>query len=660
MESHATPPASSPLIELSGISKTYRLGTHEVHALRDVHLDIREGEFVAIMGASGSGKSTLMHVLGLLDRPDSGEYRLDGRTMSTLNNDELARLRNETIGFVFQQFNLLSRTTATDNASLPLLYSHRRFPAAHVKDLLGRVGLAERAGHRPNELSGGQQQRVAIARALVNGPRLILADEPTGNLDSRSATEIMSILKELNRQGMTVVLVTHEPDIAAEARRIIVMRDGQVLSDERKSPDPQRPRVQAGGETIGRLQNLRAFISYFTLAFRALTAHKVRALLSMLGILIGVGAVVAMMALGAGASEEVKKQFASMGSNLLSVRPGTWKSTGVARQAGLVNRFTIEDGQALREEISQISHVTPTVSRSTQVIFGNKNWRTEIQGVLPDYAPMRDSVPKVGRFFTDDEVQRRARVAVLGQTVVRELFGERSPLGESIKIGKVIFLVVGVLPVKGSTGWRDRDDTIAIPLTTAMYRLMGTRYPQGIDVQVAEGGDLGAVQTNILQVLMTRHRIPPTEDEAFYVHNMAEIREAMSATSRTMGMLLSTIAAISLVVGGIGIMNIMLVSVTERVKEIGLRIAVGGRRRDILGQFLVEAVAVSVTGGALGVGIGIAISQTLAKVAGWSVIVSSGSIALSFGCSAAIGLVFGIWPARRASLLNPIEALRYE
>ncbi len=652
--------ATKTLIQLEQVSKTYHLGSHEVHALRETGLVIQEGEFVAIMGPSGSGKSTLMHLLGLLDRPDHGDYVLDGQRVSTFGPDELSRLRNESIGFVFQQFNLLSRTTATDNVTLPLLYSHRRFGPGHVKDLLSRVGLAERAHHKPNEMSGGQQQRVAIARALVNGPKLILADEPTGNLDTQSANEIMSILRGLNERGMTVVLVTHEADIASQARRIITMRDGRIQSDEKTSSEPVHAPAPETPAATRRFQNLRAILSYFTLAFRALAAHKVRALLSMLGILIGVSAVVAVMALGAGAREAVKEQFSALGSNLLMIRPGVMQGGGIARKSGLVSRMTLDDMNAVESDVPAVVRTAATVSGRYQVDYGNKNWQTEVQGVTPKYAPMHAMDPKTGRFINDDDVMRRARVAVLGATVVRELFGEKSPLGEYVKINRVIFQIVGVLPSKGASPFRDRDDTILIPLSTAMYRLMGQDYLGSIEAEIAPQTDMDQAQDDITTLLKRRHRIPESETDAYYVRNMAEIRDAMAATSKTMGTLLSAIAAISLIVGGIGIMNIMLVSVTERVKEIGLRIAVGARYRDILGQFLVEAVAVSVTGGLIGIALGVGISQVLAHGAGWTILVSPRSVGLAFGCSAAIGLIFGIWPARRAAQMNPIEALRYE
>ena len=654
-------PPDAPIIRLRGVDRVYRSGAVEVRALRGVDLDIQPGEFVAIMGPSGSGKSTLMHLLGLLDRPNAGRVELWGRDVARCNDDELARLRNESIGFVFQQFNLLTRTPALTNTLLPLQYAHRRPPAQRAADLLAELGLAERTHHTPNELSGGQQQRVAIARALVNDAALILADEPTGNLDSRSADDIMQVFERLNARGITVILVTHEADIAAHARRVIHMRDGQVVSDERRGAEPAAshiaPRASAS-PTAG--YALRAFANYFTLGLRALAAHKMRSLLSMLGILIGVAAVVAMLALGAGAREAVQKQFSALGSNLISLRAGVRATGGLRKEGQARVRITMEDLAALRRDLPTIRRAAPSVDGGFLVDAGSRNWQSEIQGTTTEYVEMRDARPILGRFFTDQEIAERARVAVLGQTVVRELFDGRNPVGQMIRMKRVPFQVIGVLPEKGNNGWRDRDNVIVVPISTAMYRLTGDDFPESIDIEVRSAGEIDATQDAVKQLMYRRHRIPETEKDAFYIHNMAEIRQALTATSRNMSWLLAAVAAISMVVGGIGIMNIMLVSVTERVREIGLRMAVGARRRDILGQFLVEAVAVSVTGGLMGMLVGLAVTVAFSQLAGWVVSVSWPAVGMAFCFSAAIGLIFGIWPARRAALLNPIQALRYE
>ena len=654
-------PSDTPIIRLRGVDRVYRSGAVEVRALRSVDLDIQPGEFVAIMGASGSGKSTLMHLLGLLDRPDAGRVELWGRDVARCNDDELARLRNESIGFVFQQFNLLTRTPALTNTLLPLQYARSRPPAQRATDLLAELGLAERAHHTPNELSGGQQQRVAIARALVNDAALVLADEPTGNLDSRSADDIMQVFERLNARGITVILVTHEADIAAHARRVIHMRDGQVVSDERRGPEPAASHIApraTSGPTPG--YALRAFANYFTLGLRALAAHKMRSLLSMLGILIGVAAVVAMLALGAGAREAVQKQFSALGSNLISLRPGVRATAGLRKEGQSRVRLTMEDLAALRRDLPTIRRAAPTVDGGFLVDAGNQNWQSEVLGTTTEYVAMRDAQPILGRFFTEPEITERARVAVLGQTVVRELFDGRNPVGQMIRMKRVPFQVIGVLPEKGNNGWRDRDNVIVVPISTAMYRLTGDDYPEAIDIEVRSAGEIEATQDAVKQLMYRRHRIPESEKDAFYIHNMAEIRQALTATSRNMSWLLAAVAAISMVVGGIGIMNIMLVSVTERVREIGLRMAVGARRRDILGQFLVEAVAVSVTGGLMGMVVGLGVTVAFSQLAGWVVSVSWPAVGMAFFFSAAIGLIFGIWPARRAAMLNPIQALRYE
>jgi macrolide transport system ATP-binding/permease protein len=648
------------MLELQGVNKTYRAGANEVAALRDTSLTVRPGEYVAIMGPSGSGKSTLMNILGLLDAPDEGTYRLFGREVSKLGPDELARLRRDVIGFVFQQFHLLPRLSAAENAALPLLYSRHRLDVARGRELLAEVGLAERAHHRPNELSGGQQQRVAIARALVNRPRVILADEPTGNLDTASQKEIFAILRQLNESGITVILVTHEDEVSREARRIIRMRDGRIVSDEAVG----KGRVAAPAATVSvpaRRPSLRDIGEHLRQGFKVLATNKVRTALSALGILIGVGSVVSMLALGEGAKRDIETRLASFGSNMLILRQGSARVTGARLESGAATRITLEDAEALKERIETIREISPNVNARAQVAYLNRNWNTAVVGALPQHAHMRATEPDYGRFFSEEENRRRARVAVIGRTVARELFIDQNPLGETIRINRIPFQVIGLIPEKGATAWRDQDDYILIPLATAMHRVLGKDHVDYVDIQVRSGAEMDATQKAVEELMIARHRVPAaSQRDAYHIRNMAEIQAALTETSRTMSYLLAAIATISLIVGGVGIMNIMLVSVTERTREIGLRKAVGATSRDILAQFLTETVVVSLIGGLAGIALGVLVTVGMSTFAGWSASVSSQAVLLAVAFSVGIGLIFGIYPARKAAQLNPIAALRYE
>ncbi|MBC7466470.1 MAG: ABC transporter permease [Bdellovibrio sp.] len=650
------------MIQIRDITKSYFMGNQTLPILKGVSLTIEDGDFVAIMGPSGSGKSTLMNILGLLDVPTTGSYLFNGKEISKQTEDELAAIRRVEIGFVFQQFNLLPRMSAEENVALPLIYSQKTTESLRPKQLLQQVGLGERIGHHTNELSGGQQQRVAIARSLVNNPKMILADEPTGNLDSVSTTEIMKTLKDLNAQGITIILVTHEEDIGAEAHRLIRMKDGIIFSDERKTPlVPQKKQPTINVDQNESKFSLAEIGSHFQQGFRTLAANKVRTALSMLGILIGVAAVVAMLALGKGAQQQIESQLSSLGSNLLVLRAGAIRIGGVAQESGATTRLSEDDAKALADNISTLKHVAPQVTGRGQITYASKNWSTQVLGTESPYAQMHASEPTKGRFFTNQESQTRARVAVIGTVLVKELFEDRNPIGEMIKINKVSFQVIGVLPEKGGGGFRNQDDTIIIPLSTAMHRLLGKLYVDSIELEVDKPENIDASQTSILAVMNQRHKVPESiQDEAFQILNLADIQAALSKTSQTMSLLLAVIAGISLVVGGIGIMNIMLVSVTERTREIGLRKAIGAKRKDILLQFLVESVVVSAIGGLSGILLGWLITVGLSAASGWSTSVSIESVMLSFFTSALIGVVFGVYPARKASLLNPIDALRFE
>ena len=695
---------STAVIEVRDVVKIYRLGDTEVRALGGVSLTVEHGEFVAIMGASGSGKSTLMNTLGCLDQPTSGEYRLEGVDVAGLDEPALARVRSLRIGFVFQNFNLLSRTTAAENVALPLFYSGRTQDAAkRVRDALAALGLAGREGSYTSQLSGGQQQRVAIARALINEPSILLADEPTGNLDSKTAEDIIGTIQAFNRErGLTVVLVTHEPDIAVFADRVVTMRDGLIVSDEhhgaRTAADAQR---RAPAQVATALDStvslgLGGAGSFSRMALvaagRALARNKMRSALTMLGIFIGVAALIAMVAVGQGANAAVKQQIESLGTNLLVVLPGASTSSGVRGGYGSASTLTVNDATAIAEECEAVADVAYQNRQSAQVQYGNKNWSTTVQGVSPSYFSIRNWPVVAGRAMNEDDQLQGSRVCLLGQTVQKNLFSWReNPIGVTIFVKNVPMEVIGVLQAKGQSGFgQDQDDVVLMPFSTAERKVLGVSSPPAAQVAAnarvifppapnpfglqpklvgyvntiyVQASSTDAVPIALKQVTHTleqRHHIPPGEPADFGVRNISDITQAAEGSSQIMAWLLASVASISLLVGGIGIMNILLVSVTERTREIGIRMAIGARRLHVLLQFLVEAVLLSALGGGVGVATGIAVSEIISSVAGWPTLLSPIAIVGAFLFSAAVGVFFGYYPARRAANLNPIEALRFE
>jgi len=694
------------VIQIQDVTRTYRVGDIEVHALAGVDLTVMRGEFVAIMGSSGSGKSTLMSILGCLDRPSTGRYLLDGIDVASLPEPDLARIRSERLGFVFQSFNLLSRTSAVENVALPLLYSEAgksgtsaRFVRA--QEALARLGLGDRAGNTPSQLSGGQQQRVAIARALINSPSLLLADEPTGNLDTRTSHEIMQTLTQLNHEELvTIVLVTHEPDIAAYADRVVTMRDGRVLTDERKkSSIPETPataadlsifRPHAPAEMASGPPLSWAFgMMILAAAVQALARNKMRSALTMLGVFIGVAALIAMVAIGQGANDAVRKQLESLGTNLVVVVPGAVTSQGARGGSGSASTLTVTDAQTIRREDQAVGEVAYLIRQGGQTEYASQNWMTTIQGVTPNYPPITNWQIAAGRPIGPDDQSSAALVAVIGQTVLHQLFAPSdNPLGAVILVKGVPLRVIGTLMAKGqSTYGQDQDDLVMVPFSTAETKVLGVAAPtqaaatsaiflpqpnpyniqprltgfvNQIYVQARSPTEVQAAIAQVTSTLARRHHIRSGDPNDFAVRNLSQIASAAEGSSAVMALLLAAVASISLLVGGIGIMNILLVSVTERTREIGLRMAIGARRVHVLLQFLVEAVLLSLVGGVAGIVFGVAVSETISIVAGWPTPISPTAILGGFAFSAAVGIFFGYYPARKAARLDPIEALRYE
>lgn len=653
---------STPLIELVDIRKSFGgVGSPKVEILHGISLRIHPGEFVAIVGASGSGKSTLMNILGCLDRPTSGCYRFAGKNVAELGSDELAWLRREAFGFVFQGYHLIPSGSARENVEMPAIYAGIAASERHARAsaLLGRLGLASRAGNRPQQLSGGQQQRVSIARALMNGGHIILADEPTGALDSHSGSEVMALLDELASQGHVIILITHDRNVAARAQRVIEIRDGVVISDSATGQPPVDPgrglqadqlrqHLDRGAALRGAWQGeLREALQA---AWRVMWVNRFRTALTLLGIVIGVASVVVMLAVGEGSKRQVMAQMAAFGSNILYLNG---KPASLGEQAGTI---TLDDVAAIGQ-LPQVRHVMPVLGEKMMVRYGNHSQRFYVGGNNTRFPEIFNWPAVHGSFFTESDEASAAAVAVIGQKVREQILDPgRDPLGQYLLIGNVPFQVVGILAGKGaSSGDQDSDGRIVVPYSAAAIRLFGQRDPDYIAVAALDSTRVDETEAAIDQLLRQRHN----GRQDFELTNDAALIQAEARTQNSLSLMLGAIAAISLLVGGIGVMNIMLMTVRERTREIGIRMANGARQRDILRQFLSEAVMLSMVGGLAGIVLALAIGAGL-MLAEVAVAFALPAMLGAFACAVVTGIVFGFMPARKAARLDPVKALTSE
>ena len=646
------------LLELRGLQRDFPAGEGTITVLADVNLDIRAGEMVAIVGASGSGKSTLMNILGCLDKPSAGSYRVAGRPTGQLGPDELAELRREHFGFIFQRYHLLGDLSALGNVEVPAVYAGRQSKARRERALalLTRLGMADRLQHKPGQLSGGQQQRVSIARALMNGGHVLLADEPTGALDTQSGAEVIKILLELHAEGHTIIMVTHDMQVAAHADRIIELSDGRVVSDRLTRPDaaPTGAVLKTVTASSGRWQAARdRFREAFRMALLAMNAHRLRTFLTMLGIIIGIASVVSVVALGEGSRLQILKNISAIGTNTIEIFSGSGFGD---QRAARVRTLVPGDAAALAEQ-SYVDSVTPSVSSSATLRYGNIAVNGTINGVGEQYFRVRGVQLAAGRTFDEDSVASLAQEVVIDDNTRKQLFPRNpNPVGEVILLGQVPCRVVGVAKRSESAFGNSEALNVWIPYTAAMSRVTGQSHLRSITVRISDEVSAEAAEQGVNRLLLQRHGV-----QDFFVLNTNTIRQTIESTTQTMTLLISAIALISLIVGGIGVMNIMLVSVTERTREIGVRMAVGARQADIRQQFLIEAVLVCLLGGVLGIGLSLLVGWGFDKSgSSFTLVYSTLSMVAAFVCSTLIGVIFGFLPANNAAKLNPVDALSRE
>lgn len=665
-----------PLIQLTNIVREFPAGETTIQVLKGINLTIYAGEMVAIIGASGSGKSTLMNILGCLDKPTAGTYKIADRATDQLSPDELAELRREHFGFIFQRYHLLNALSVRENVEIPAIYAgvDKETRQKNAINILTRLGLSEKIHNKPNQLSGGQQQRVSIGRALINGGEVILADEPTGALDQKSGHEVMAILRSLHQQGHTVIIVTHDLNIAKNAQRIIEISDGQIISDtqnerlvdnnvEQIALDADKDDAQSiMTKTVRTIKtpvgqdNFRARIDRFKDAFKmaiiSMFSQRLRTFLTMLGIIIGIASVVSVVALGEGSRQQILADISSIGTSTLEIFPGSGFGD---RNADRIKTLRSSDVDYLSQQ-SYVHSATPNVS--TNVYFRNdsKVLSGTVNGVGEQFFAVRGYDIIQGKSFDNQSIEQSAQDAVIDDNTVKNLFPEQNPIGQVFLVGQLPVRVIGVA-TKQSQGFGSNESlNIWLPYSTVINRMIGKTSLRSITVRVNDDIDLTIAENAIERIMTQRHG---TKD--FFIFNSDSIRQTVESATATMTLLVSAIALISLIVGGIGVMNIMLVSVTERTREIGVRMAVGARSSDILQQFLIEAVLVCLIGGIIGIILSLTIGILFAYFfTTFSMIFSLTAIIIAFACSSFIGVIFGYVPARRAAKLDPIYALERE
>ena len=644
------------IIELKNIHKFFGQEKNKVHVLKGINLSIQKGDFVAIIGQSGSGKSTMMNIIGCLDTPTSGSYKINGVEVGKMGKDQLAELRCKTFGFIFQRYNLLNSLKASENAALPAIYLGLNEEDRNKRaiELLKKLDLNNKLNNKPNELSGGQQQRVSIARALMNGGEIILADEPTGALDSKSGEMVMETIKSLHKQGHTIILVTHDSHIASQANRIIEIKDGEIISDVRKASEFYDMTDSVKNIKRSRLDAIKySFLESLNMSVHAIISNKMRSLLTMLGIIIGIASVVSVVALGNASQAKILEQINSMGTNTIDIMPGT--GFGDMR-SGRVKTLKVGDSDYLGKQ-GFIDNSTPNVSASGTLVYENHSVTAQLKGVGAAFFDVKGKKIAQGRVFNQEEVNTMASVVVIDDNTLKEVFSEdANPVGKILIFNKKPLQIIGVTKKDNTPGPSSDSMNIWTPYTTAMYKINGSSDINSITVKISDKVNSQVAEESIENILTTLHG-----KKDFFMINSDSIKQTVESATNTMKLLIASIAVISLIVGGIGVMNIMLVSVTERTKEIGIRMAIGAKQADILQQFLIEAILICLAGGFMGVALSMLIGvgfNTLSEDFG--MIFSTASIILALVCSSAIGIIFGYMPAKNASNLNPIDALASE